>query len=319
MAVAKSVKRSSVKSGERKKGILYYLIRDKYLYLLCVPAIIYIFIFKYIPMYGVTIAFKDYNIFQGTLASPWVGLDVFKEVFAEEFFWIATRNTLILNILTIAVNFPLTIVLSLMLNEVNCSGFKRVTQSILYLPHFVSWVVVAGIVTTNLLSVRNGVVNNLLGAIGIGPIGFLVDEGWWLFSYVLSNVWKEIGWGTIIYLAALSGVDETLYEAAYIDGATKLKRIWYITLPAIKPTIVMMLILTLSKSMSIGLDAPLLLGNDKVINVSEVLSTYVYKIGLQKTQYSLATAIGLFQSVVNIILLVLANKTTKLLGEEGVM
>lgn len=217
-----------------------------------------------------------------------------------------------------AVNFPLTIIVSLMLNEVTGMKFKKVTQSILYLPHFISWVVVAGI-ATNLFALQDGTVNMLLKNVGASPIPFLSDNGWWIFTYVLCNVWKEIGWGTIIYLAALTGVDETLYEAAYLDGATKFQRLIYVTLPSIKSVIVTMLILNISKMMTIGLDAPLLLGNDKVLNVSEVISTYTYRIGIENAKYSESTAIGLFQSVVNIIILVAADRFAKAIGEEGII
>lgn len=302
----------------KKKPFIYYIKRDRWLYLMLVPVIAYYFIFKYIPMYGVTIAFKDFNMFKGISESEWVGLDVFKKIFAEPLFLSAVKNTLVLNILTLLINFPLTIILSLMINEITNLKFKKISQSLLYLPHFVSWVVVAGIVT-NLFSANGGSINNMLGVIGIGPIPFLSSEKWWIFTYVVSNIWKEIGWGTILYLAALTGVDENLYEAAYIDGASKMQRIWYITLPSIKPVIVMMLILSLSRMMNIGLDAPLLLGNTKVTAVSEVISTYVYKIGLQKAQYSMATAVGLFQSVINIIMLLVVDKFSKVMGEDGLL
>ena len=302
----------------KKKPFIYYIKRDRWLYLMLVPVIAYYFIFKYIPMYGVTIAFKDFNMFKGISKSEWVGLDVFKRIFAEPLFLSAVKNTLVLNILTLLINFPLTIILSLMINEITSLKFKKISQSLLYLPHFVSWVVVAGIVT-NMFSANGGSINNMLGVIGIGPTPFLSSEKWWIFTYVVSNIWKEIGWGTILYLAALTGVDENLYEAAYIDGASKMQRIWYITLPSIKPVIVMMLILSLSRMMNIGLDAPLLLGNSKVAAVSEVISTYVYKIGLQKAQYSMATAVGLFQSVINIIMLLVVDKFSKVMGEDGLL
>lgn len=223
-----------------------------------------------------------------------------------------------LNLLTLAVSFPLTIVVSLMLNEIMSAKFKKVTQSILYLPHFVSWVVVAGI-ATNLFSQQGGTVNHILNMLGASSIPFLSDEGWWIFTYVICNVWKEIGWGTIIYLAALTGVDESLYEAAYLDGATKFQRLIYITLPSIKSVIVTMLILQISKMMTIGLDAPLLLGNNKVINVAEVISTYTYRLGIESAKYSESTAIGLFQSVINIIILFAADKFAKAIGEEGII
>lgn len=290
----------------------------KWIYLMLLPVVVYFVIFKYVPMYGITIAFKDYNIFKGMFESPWVGLDVFEKIFANKNFWSAIKNTFILNLSSLAVSFPLTIIVSLMLNELGSAKFKKVTQSILYLPHFVSWVVVAGI-ATNMFALQDGTINAILERLGVAPVPFLSDNGWWIFTYIVCNVWKEIGWGTIIYLAALTGVDETLYEAAYLDGASKFQRLIYITLPSIKSVIVTMLILSLSKMMTIGLDAPLLLGNNKVMGVSEVISTYTYRIGIEKAMYSESTAIGLFQSVVNIIILVAADRFAKLIGEEGII
>lgn len=290
----------------------------RWLYVMLLPVLLYYIIFKYVPMYGITMAFKDYNVFKGVFESPWCGFDVFQKIFDNKNFWLVVRNTLSLNLLTLAVSFPLTIVVSLMLNEIMSAKFKKVTQSILYLPHFVSWVVVAGI-ATNLFSQQGRTVNHILNMLGASSIPFLSDEGWWIFTYVICNVWKEIGWGTIIYLAALTGVDESLYEAAYLDGATKFQRLIYITLPSIKSVIVTMLILQISKMMTIGLDAPLLLGNNKVINVAEVISTYTYRLGIESAKYSESTAIGLFQSVINIIILFAADKFAKAIGEEGII
>lgn len=290
----------------------------KWIYLMLLPVIVFYIVFRYIPMYGITIAFKDYNVFKGVFASPWCGFDVFKKIFSNKNFWSAIRNTLLLNSITLAVSFPLTIIVSLMLNEVLSTKFKKITQSVLYLPHFISWVVVAGI-ATNLFSQQGGTVNHILNSIGLPTIPFLGENGWWIFTYVLCNVWKEIGWGTIIYLAALTGVDESLYEAAYLDGATKFQRLIYITLPSIKSVIVTMLILQISKMLTIGLDAPLLLGNGKVMEVSEVISTYTYRLGIERAKYSDSTAIGLFQSVINIIILFAADKFAKAIGEDGII
>lgn len=309
--------KKSSKKGEVKKTLAKAW-NYRWIYLMLLPVMLYFMVFRYAPMYGITIAFKDYNIFQGVFKSEWVGLEVFKKIFGNKNFWSAIKNTFVLNLTALAVSFPLTIIVSLMLNEIAGVKFKKVTQSILYLPHFISWVVVAGI-ATNLFAMQEGSINAVLQKIGMEPVPFLSSEGWWIFTYVICNVWKEIGWGTIIYLAALSGVDESLYEAAYLDGATKFQRLCYITVPSIKSVIVTMLILNISKMMSIGLDAPLLLGNSKVMGVSEVISTYTYRIGIQKAQYSQSTAIGLFQSVVNIIILVAADKFAKAIGEEGII
>lgn len=292
--------------------------RHRWVYLMLVPVVAYYIIFKYVPMYGIVMAFQDYNVFQGVFGSEWVGFEVFERIFQNANFWSAVKNTLILNILTLAVNFPLTIIVSLMLNEIMGMRFKKVAQSILYLPHFVSWVVVAGI-ATNMFAQRDGTINLLLNSIGVESVPFLSSNAWWTFTYVLCNVWKEIGWGTIIYLAALTNVDESLYEAAYLDGATKFQRLIYVTLPSIKSVVVTMLILQVSKMMTIGLDAPLLLGNDKVSGVAEVISTYVYRLGIENAKYSDSTAIGLFQSVINIIILVAADRFAKAIGEEGII
>jgi ABC-type polysaccharide transport system, permease component len=212
----------------------------------------------------------------------------------------------------------LTVILALMLNEVKNEKFKKLSQSMLYLPHFISWVVVAGI-AVNIFKINGGNLNNILNGFGLEAIPFLSSKPWWVFTYVITHVWKEIGWGTIIYLAALTGVDESLYEAAYIDGAGKFQRIIRITLPMIRSVVVVMLILQISKMMAIGLDAPLLLGNSKVMEISEVLSTYVYRLGIVKAQYSQATAVGLFQSVVNIVILFPADRFAKFIGEDGIL
>ncbi len=308
------------KSITRKKPnrTLVKMWNYKWIYLMLLPVMAYYIIFKYIPMYGVTIAFKDYNVFKGVMDSPWCGLEVFEKILKNKNFWEAIKNTLLLNVLTLLVSFPLTIIVSLMLNEVVSAKFKKITQSVLYLPHFISWVVVAGI-ATNLFSMQGGTVNHILNTLGIDSIPFLSNNAWWVFTYVICNVWKEIGWGTIIYLAALTGVDESLYEAAYLDGATKFQRLIYITLPSIKSVIVTMLILQISKMMTIGLDAPLLLGNKKVMGVSEVISTYTYRLGIERAKYSDSTAIGLFQSVINIIILFAADKFAKAIGEDGII
>ena len=308
------------KSVARKKPnrTLVKMWNYKWIYLMLLPVMVYYIVFKYIPMYGITIAFKDYNVFKGVLESPWCGLEVFQKILGNKNFWEAIKNTLLLNVLTLLVSFPLTIIVSLMENEVVSAKFKKVTQSILYLPHFISWVVVAGI-ATNLFSMQGGTVNHILNTLGIDSVPFLSDNAWWVFTYVICNVWKEIGWGTIIYLAALTGVDESLYVAAYLDGATKFQRLIYITLPSIKSVIVTMLILQISKMMTIGLDAPLLLGNKKVMGVSEVISTYTYRLGIERAKYSDSTAIGLFQSVINIIILFAADKFAKAIGEDGII
>lgn len=303
---------------KKKRGALYYLKRDMFLYLLLLPVVLYYFVFKYLPMGGIVMAFQDFNIFKGIFHSEFVGFDVFRKILKSQQFWNSVRNTLILNLSTLTMSFPLTIILALVLNEIRAVRFKKFSQSLLYLPHFISWVVVAGI-AQNLFNMTNGTVNGIIKSLGLEAVPFLSEKGWWIFTYILCNVWKEIGWGTIIYLAALTGVDESLYEAAYLDGATKFQRIIYVTVPMIKSVAVTMLILDVSKMMSIGLDAPLLLGNTKVMAISEVISTYVYRLGIERACYDQATAIGLFQSVVNIVILFVVDRIAKMMGEEGIL
>lgn len=302
----------------KRKRLIKDIWKNKWLYVILAPVLVYFFVFKYLPMYGVIVAFQDYNVFKGPFESPFVGLDVFRDVFSNKNFLRAVKNTLILNLLVLFFNFQFTLILALLINEIKKIAFKRMTQSILYLPHFLSWVVVAGI-ATNLFNVHSGSVNNILTSAGLSRIPFFSNTKWWTVTYVLLHMWKDAGWGTIIYLAALTGIDEALYDAAYVDGATKFQRLIYITLPSIKSILVINLTLQISRLMSIGLDAPLLLGNDMVISVSDVISTYVYRIGIVRAGYSEATAVGLFQSLVNIVILLLANRFAKSIGEEGIV
>ena len=288
----------------------------KWIYLMLLPVVVYFVIFKYVPMYGITIAFKDYNIFKGMFESPWVGLDVFEKIFANKNFWSAIKNTFILNLSSLAVSFPLTIIVSLMLNELGSAKFKKVTQSILYLPHFVSWVVVAGI-ATNMFALQDGTINAILERLGVEPVPFLSDNGWWIFTYIVCNVWKEIGWGTIIYLAALSSVDVQLYEAAKIDGAGRWQLMWHVTLPAIRGTIVLMLIMKVGQLLNTSYEQIFLMQNSMNRAASDVFDTYVYTKGITGGQYSLATATGLFKSTISMLMVVTANKIAKLFGESG--
>ena len=286
------------------------------LYVLLIPALAYLLIFHYAPLYGIQIAFRDYNPGLGFTKSPFVGLKHFAYFMRSPQFVTLIRNTIILNVLRLAFCFPIPIFLALALNEASNARFQKLVQNLTYAPHFISTVVLCGMIVS-FTSPTTGIINTFIQAFGGKPIDFMGQEGWFRPIYILSDMWKDTGWSSIIYLAALTGVDESLYEAAYLDGATNLQRIWYITLPMIKSVVVTMLILQISKMMTIGLDAPLLLGNDKVMGVSEVISTYIYRIGIVRAKYSDATAIGLFQSLVNIAILVLADWFAKLIGEEG--
>lgn len=312
VSISKGGKTSSVANKKLKK-----MWRDRYMYLILIPVIAYYLIFCYAPMYGVTIAFKDYNMFKGVFGSEWVGLANFERIFSTSDFYMVLRNTLMLNLLQLLFSFPGPIILALLLNELRSVKFKRVVQTIVYLPHFLSWVVVATLLIP-MLSPSTGVINHLITRLGGESIYFMSDPGWWIFIYVAAGVWKSIGWGAIVYLAALAGVDPSLYEAAIIDGANKWQQCLHITIPSIIPTIMVLLILNVGQIMSIGFDQPYLLGNSSVTEVSEVISTYVYRLGLESADISRSTAIGLFQSLVNFVILLFTNTVSKKLTGSGI-
>lgn len=291
--------------------------RNYDLYLLLVPGFLFFLIFSYIPMGGLVIAFKDYNLFKGVFASDWAGMTHFKEMLEIPAFWQMVRNTLTLNVLSLLIGFPAPILLALMLNEVRAKYFKKISQSLLYLPHFMSWIVLGGIVY-NILSPKYGIVNELLRGGGFEEIYFMVDKFWWVFVYTLSGVWAAAGWGTIIYLAAMTAIDPHLYEAAVIDGAGRFRKIWNITLPGIMPTVVVLLILNIGQMVSIGIEQPLALTNPVVTDVSEVISTYIYSVGIKQGEFGLTTAVGMVQSVINLILILGANHLAKRMGREGI-
>lgn len=294
----------------KKKSFLYYLKRDKYLYLLLVLPIIYYAVFRYAPMYGVTIAFKDYNIFAGITKSDWIGLDVFRDIFQMKEFYRTVRNTFLLNFLDLLFGFPFPIILALALNEVRIKWFRKVSQSILYVPYFLSWIVIGGIVY-QMFATNTGMFNNVLKLIGVAPIPFLTDGKNWLVLYTLVGIWQSAGWGMIIYMAAITGINSELYDAVKVDGANRLQAIIHVTIPGIKPTIVTMLIMSIGRLASIGFDRPFVMGNSLVLDYSDVISTFVYRIGIQSAKYNVAAAVGLFQSVINIALLLSADRISK--------
>jgi putative aldouronate transport system permease protein len=267
-------------------------------------------------MFGLVVAFKDYNIFKGVFASDWVGLEHFRTMLEIPDFYRIVRNTLLLNVLGLIVGFPAPIILALLLNEVRAKYFKRITQSLLYLPHFMSWVIMGGIIL-NLLSPKYGIVNATLRFMGMEEIYFMIEEVWWVITYTLSSVWAGAGWGTIIYLAAMTTIDPSLYEAANIDGAGRWKRMVHITLPGIMPTVVVLLILNVGHMVSIGVEHPFALQNPVVMNIADVISTYVYSAGIKQGMFGLTTAIGMSQAVINLILVLGANYFAKRLGNEG--
>lgn len=303
-------------AGKTRSAFAKEIFKNYDLYLLLVPGCIFFFVFCYIPMLGLVVAFKDYNIFKGVFASDWIGLQHFRDMLQIPDFYRIIRNTLLLNVLGLIVGFPAPIILALMLNEIRAKYFKKLTQSLLYLPHFMSWVIMGGIIYS-LLSPKYGIVNELLRFMGMREIYFMVDETWWVIVYTLSSVWAGAGWGTIIYLAAMTTIDPSLYEAAVMDGAGRWRKIIHITLPGIMPTVIVLLILNIGHMVSIGFEHPFALQNPVVMNISDVISTYVYSVGIKQGQFGITTAIGMSQSVVNLILVLGANDLAKRLGHEG--
>lgn len=308
--------RSGSSGGSGGKGWRYFK-RNYQLYIMLILPICFFLAFKYLPMLGTIIAFKDYNMFDGMFGGEWIGLEHFKEAFSSRAFWQALKNTLVLNLGDLLLGFPIPIILAVALNELNNEKVKKTTQVITYLPHFLSWVIISGIVFQ--ICSNTGLINNLLVRLGLDRVDFLSDTSNWRAVYWIAGIWQNAGYSLIIYLAALTSVDPTLGEAAYIDGANKLQRIWHVTLPMIRSTIVVMLIMNLGSIMSISFERPYLLGNVMVSDVSTVISTYVYNMGLKAGRFDFAAAIGLFQSVVGIILIMTANSITKRMGEEGLM
>lgn len=284
------------------------LIRDRWLYLIMILPCLYYLLFHYYPMYGVTLAFKQYKPKLGIIGSPWAsqnGMKYILQVVADPYFWTVFKNTIVLNVVNLAITFPAPIILALLLNEVASNRYKRVVQTVTYLPHFLSTVVVVGMMNSMFSS--SGIVNELLGKIGLGPFAFLNDAQYFRPMYIGSNIWQNIGWDSIIFLAALSGLDQALYEAARIDGAGRWKQTIHITIPGILPTIVIMLILAMGKIMNVSYQKILLMMTGSNQSVSDVISTYVYRRGITKADFSYATAVGLFQSLVSLVFVTATN------------
>lgn len=286
--------------------------RNWVLYMLLLPAVIYIVIFKYWPMYGIQIAFRNYNFADGITGSTWVGMKWFNYFFKSSKFWPVVRNTLVISFYSLC-TFPIPIILALILHNVNSKGFKRLAQTITYLPHFISMVVVVGMISC-FTSINSGWVNTLIESLGGTRIYFMGRPQYYRHLYVWSGVWQEAGWGSIIYLAALTGISPELHEAAIIDGASKFKRVIHIDLPGIASTIVVMLVLRCGSIMSVGFDKSYLMQNNLNMDVSEVISTYVYKMGLLNGKYSYSTAISLFNNVINFIFLTFVNRLAKVIS-----
>ncbi|SHK03803.1 carbohydrate ABC transporter membrane protein 1, CUT1 family [Clostridium amylolyticum] len=316
---------ATVDSGKTKKAlktpssnkVWKEIAKNKYLYLLLLPGLIHLILFKYTTMYGSVIAFKDYNMFKGIFASPWVGLKNFRDLFNTPKFPLVMKNTLIISLLKMLFGFPAPIILALLLNELRHIKFKKITQTIVYLPHFVSWVVFAGILRAFLNPV-DGFINEIIKFFGAAPYDFLGNKDTFRSLLVVTDIYKGIGWGTIIYMAALAGVDPELYEAAKIDGANLFQRMKHITLPCIKPVIMTLFILGLGGILNAGFEQIFLLYNDMVMPVADIIDTYVYRKGIKEAAYSLGAAAGMFKSVIAMVLIILTNKIANKVGEEGV-
>ena len=286
--------------------------------LMLLPVVAYFIIFKYIPMGGIVIAFKDFKLGLGVSGSEWVGLANFVDAFRTRLFIRSVRNTLVISLLKLCVGFPAPIILALLLNEVRHNAYKRVVQTISYLPHFLSWVIMAGILS-QLLSPNNGAVNALLKTLGRkDPVPFLLDNAYFRGTVVISDVWKGVGWGSILYLATISSIDPTLYEAAICDGANRPQRAKYITLPSIMPTITIMLILSLGGILDAGFDQLLNLYSSAVYETGDIIDTYVYRVGLVDWNYKLSTAIGLFKNIIGFVLVAGSNAVAKAISGNGI-
>lgn len=308
--------RNKSQQTTRKKSKWRQALQTWQLYLFILPAFLYFLIFHYVPMYGVQIAFKDFNPALGIGGSPWVGFEHFTAFFNSYYFWDLIKNTLGISVYSLIVGFPLPIILALSLNEAKDGLFKRGVQTITYAPHFISVVVMAGVIIT-FLSPSTGIVNDIIGLFGFEPIAFMEDPAWFKTVFVFSGVWQSAGWGTIIYLAALAGVDPQQHEAAIVDGATRLERIWHINIPAIFPTMVILLILNTGSLLAVGFEKILLLQNPLNMESSEVIATFVYRAGLLDGEYSFSTAVGLFNSVINAILLIVVNYIARKTNETS--
>ena len=289
------------------------------LVLMFLPVLVYFLVFRYLPMYGITLAFKKFNLGLGILGSPWVGLDNFKTIFNTQTFLRAVRNTVIISLQRLVFSFPMPIVLALLLNEVRHLRFKNVVQTVSYLPHFLSWVILAGMFL-QLLSPSTGPVNHILTQ-WFGrpdPIFFLGDNTYFRGTLIVTDIWKGMGWGSVLYLATISGIDTSLYEAAVMDGASRLQRIWYITMPSLVPTISILLILNVGGILDAGFDQIFNMYNEAVYETADIIDTYVYRVGLGQMRYSLGTAVGLFKNVIGFFLVIVTNRISQRISGNGV-
>ncbi len=307
---------------KKMRGFGRYVYRHPMLYIMLIPGLFFLFVYKFAPLYGILIAFKDYNIFLGDnpidaiAKSPWVGLQNFEKLFQSSQFFKVLANTLIINGLKIVCLFPIPIICAILLNEIRNKCFKKFAQTAIYVPYFFSWVVVFGIFYS--LFGSYGIVNNVISTLGGDRIGFFTDTGIFRWLLVFTEGWKEIGYNTVIYLAAITGIDVVLYEAASVDGANKWRQIWHITLPGLLPTIVLMFILKVGYILDTGFEQVLVFYNPAVYDVADIIQTYVYRLGMGQMDFPLSTALGLFNSVVAFILIVTANTISKKLLHRSI-
>lgn len=287
------------------------------LYLMMIPATVLLILFTYGPMYGIIMAFQDFTVFKGYTGSPFVGLKHFQRLFSGPLFYRLFKNTFMVGVLDFLFSFPAPLIFALILNEVRKVRFKSVVQSISYLPHFIPLVVMVGIIFE--LFGSYGIINSLLSSLGMEPISFFTKSEWFLPLYIGSGVWKTIGWGSIIYMGALTNIDSTLYEAADMDGANRWHKMWHVTLPSLRPTVVTLFILNAGGIMQVGFEKVFLMSSPATYEVSDVLSTYVYRQGILNSDFSYSAAVGLFNNIVALLFVLLANKIAKKLGEEGIV
>jgi putative aldouronate transport system permease protein len=299
-----------------KNSLMKELIKNKYMYLFLLPAFLWFFVFYYIPIYGITIAFKDYSLTKGILGSSWVGFENFERMFKSPEFTRVLRNTIVIAFLKLIFVYTSGIFLALALNELLHDKFKKIIQSITYLPHFLSWVII-GSIMVELLSPSSGLVNYIIMAFGGKSIYFLAETEWFVPILILSDVWQSVGWGSIIYLAAIAGVDPQMYEAATVDGAGRFKKIWHVTLPSISSVIIIMMIFNIGNMMNAGFDQIFNLYNPAVYEVADIIDTYVYRVGLVQMNFSFSTAVGLFKNAIGLILVLIVNRLANRFGQTG--
>lgn len=308
---------NSMQTGYNKKSWIKTVRKNYDLYLLLIPGLAFLFVFKYTPMYGLAIAFQNFNIFKGISGSEWIGFQQFEKLIHSVEFAQVFTNTLFISIYKIVFLFPLPIFIAIILNEIKLIAYKRTVQTIIYLPHFLSWVIVSGLFVT-ILSPSGGLINNVITSLGGKPISFFMDNSWFRSVIVISDGWKEIGYSAIVYIAAIAGIDQEQYEAATVDGAGRIKQMIYITLPGMASTIVLMFILKLGGILAAGTEQILLMYNPAVYDVGDVIGTYVYRMGIGKMDYSFSTAVGLFESVIAFILVMSGNYASKKFAHRSI-